>query len=162
MWQSFQSARSQRCCEKNPNYMIFKFVFLFLYFSQLHHKDENSGTKYQKCKNVAIIHSLVTFQINICTIKKSSSVISSPAGSFLVKIHCSLMSSIFHLEKEKTMATVWRRRRSSNPSLWTTVVEEAREEKTTIFGQEEDRTVKTTLLYPGQHHLGYTFISARV
>ena len=45
MWQSFQSARSQRCCEKNPNYIY----LLFLYFSQLHHKDENTGTKYQKC-----------------------------------------------------------------------------------------------------------------
>ena len=52
------------------------------------------------------------------------------------------------------MATVWRRRRSSNPSLWATVVEEAGEDKTTIFGQEEDRTMKTTspTLSPRKHN----------
>ena len=51
-------------------------------------------------KSQAIPDSLVIFQISICTIKESSSVIRTPAGSFLVKIHSSLMSSIFHLKRE--------------------------------------------------------------
>ena len=52
------------------------------------------------------------------------------------------------------MSGTQRRRSSSKPAARTTVVEETGEEKATIFGQEEDRTMQAPFLYPAQHKLG--------
>ena len=52
-----------------------------------------------------------------------------------------------------------RRRSSSKPATRTTIVKEAGEEETAIFGQEEDWTMETPFLHPAQHKLGDETVS---